>query len=281
MIILGFSIKKICSTLIGNVTQTRKSYMEWRKQQRSNKELAKAARKNQIVIDINDVKDEHEACGALFAEIQNAADLYGIFEDLFDGAYFTPALSLSVEYDFDEEYITPVYRGNVIKPKEAQKRPQVHWPSKDDSLWTLVMTNPDGHFSETNAEYLHWMVSNVKGSDLSQGSVNVPYLQPFPAFGTGFHRYVFILFKQSSPVDLSKFNESGPVSLKGRTFRTSQFFNEYKDQLTPAGLAFFQSDWDSSLTQVFHHVLNMKEPRFEYDFAPPYTAPWLEKNPRQ
>merc|ERR1711983_455472 len=37
---------------------------------------------------------------------------------------------------------------------------------------------------------------------------------------------------------------------------------------------------DSSLTHFYHHVLNMKEPRYEYDFPPPYTTPWNEKMPR-
>lgn len=27
-----------------------------------------------------------------------------------------------------------------------------------DSLWTLVLTNPDGNLTEQNKEYVHWMV---------------------------------------------------------------------------------------------------------------------------
>ena len=73
----------------------------------------------------------------------------------------------------------------------------------DDSLWTLVMTNPDGHFEEDEAEYLHWMVANISGqggvADLTtSGDTICPYLQPFPPYGTGFHRFVFVLYKQVS-----------------------------------------------------------------------------------
>ena len=73
----------------------------------------------------------------------------------------------------------------------------------DDSLWTLVMTNPDGHFEEDEAEYLHWMVANISGqggvADLAtSGDTICPYLQPFPPYGTGFHRFVFVLYKQVS-----------------------------------------------------------------------------------
>ena len=59
---------------------------------------------------MEDVKAIHESSGELYKEIKNAADLYGIYEDLFDGAYFTPNLDLTIEFDFDEELVTPVYR---------------------------------------------------------------------------------------------------------------------------------------------------------------------------
>ena len=88
-------------------------------------------------------------------------------------------------------------RGNVIKPKEATTEPYVHYECpENDFLWTLLLTNPDGHFTDNSSEYLHWMVSNIKGNDVSTGQVIAPYLQPFPAFGTGYHRHVFVLFKQ-------------------------------------------------------------------------------------
>ena len=97
-------------------------------------------------------------------------------------------------------------RGNVIKPKEATTEPYVHYECPEsDSFWTLLLTNPDGHFTDNSSEYLHWMVSNIKGNDLSTGQVIAPYLQPFPAFGTGYHRYVFVLFKQVNLLEFLTF----------------------------------------------------------------------------
>lgn len=43
--------------------------------------------------------------------------------------------------------------------------------------------------------------------------------------------------------------------------------------MTPAGLAFFQSDYDTNVKEFYHNVLNMKEPMFEYDFPKPYNPP--------
>ena len=87
--------------------ESRKAY---KKKQRADKDLQRAARKNTLEVDMNDVKAVHESSGALYEEIKNAAGLYGIYEDLFDGAYFTPNLNLTIEFDFDEELVTPVYR---------------------------------------------------------------------------------------------------------------------------------------------------------------------------
>lgn len=38
-------------------------------------------------------------------------------------------------------------------------------------------------------------------------------------------------------------------------------------------MAFFQSDYDSNLTEFYHNVLNIKEPIFEYDFPESYHPP--------
>lgn len=42
---------------------------------------------------------------------------------------------------------------------------------------------------------------NIPGGDVQAGEELCHYLPPFPAKGTGFHRYVYVLFKQEGPVD--------------------------------------------------------------------------------
>lgn len=60
------------------------------------------------------------------------------------------------------------------------------------------------------------------------------------------------------------------VSLKARTFNNENFYRAHQDNLTPAGLAIFQSVWDSSVTELFHNQLKSVEPIFEYDNDPPH-----------
>ena len=33
--------------------------------------------------------------------------MYGIFEDLFDHSYFNPIVNLIIEYDFEDDIVTP------------------------------------------------------------------------------------------------------------------------------------------------------------------------------
>ncbi len=48
----------------------------------------------------------------------------------------------------------PVYRGNVIKPAEAGREPEVSWtsPSPGDDLWCLVMTGLDTHLTQVTSQ---------------------------------------------------------------------------------------------------------------------------------
>ena len=90
-----------------NPLNNRKTYQEWRAEVKNNKELEKAARKNTLDVDLEDIKKEHENSGGLFSEIRNAAEMYGIFEDLFDHSYFNPIVNLIIEYDFEDDIVTP------------------------------------------------------------------------------------------------------------------------------------------------------------------------------
>ncbi|XP_049829664.1 39S ribosomal protein L38, mitochondrial [Schistocerca gregaria] len=240
---------------------------------RENKHLEPLARKKQLEIPLNEVKEIWKRESAA-SQIKSVADHYGIYDDLFGDAYFFPSVMLDVHYKQSEDTFAAVHRGNVIKPSEAVTAPAVSYDADADTLWTLILTNPDGHFTLKDAEYVHWFVGNIPGNNISKGEVIWDYLQPFPPRGTGFHRFVFILYKQEKKMDYEMLKKDGScLRLTDRTFRTLDFYRERQDDITPAGLAFFQSDWDSSLTNFFHNTLNMQEPVFEYDFPPPYHPP--------
>lgn len=90
-------------------------------------------------------------------QIKEVADHYGVYQHLFGDAYFIPRIPLTILYDIDDAYL-PVYYGNVIKPSQATNKPKVSFESSDDTLWTLILTNPDGHFTDQESEYVHWFM---------------------------------------------------------------------------------------------------------------------------
>lgn len=51
---------------------------------------------------------------------------------------------------------------------------------------------------------------NIPGNDISQGEVVWSYLRPFPPRGTGYHRLVFILYKQDKRMDYTQLKKEGP-----------------------------------------------------------------------
>uniref|UniRef100_A0AAV2LL30 Mitochondrial ribosomal protein L38 n=1 Tax=Knipowitschia caucasica TaxID=637954 RepID=A0AAV2LL30_KNICA len=126
------------------------------------------------------------------------------------------------------------------------------------------------------------MVGNIPAGAVQSGDELCHYLPPFPPRGTGFHRYIYVLFKQNRPIDFREDARPAPcLSLEQRTFKTVEWYRKHQDHMTPAGLAFFQSQWDPSVTQTFHHTLDMKEPVYEFIRPPTYQPPQVKFPHRQ
>ncbi|XP_078426932.1 large ribosomal subunit protein mL38 [Cetorhinus maximus] len=242
------------------------------KENRKNSDLERAARHRTLLIPLDEVKAEWEKTNGPL-HLRNISEHYGIYRDLFNRATFVPRVMLRIHYDHEGD-VVPVYHGNIVTPTEALNLPRVTFDAEEGSLWTLLLTNPDGHLRDNESEYVHWLVGNIPGNAVSKGEDICHYFSPFPAKGTGYHRCIFILFKQDEVIDFKEdFRPSPCHSLKMRTFKTFDFYKKHQDLMTPAGLAFFQCPWDESVTHIFHNLLDMKEPVFEYDFPPVYHPP--------
>lgn len=69
-------------------------------------------------IPLDEVKAEWERTSGPYHK-QRIAEHYGLYRDLFDDATFVPRVLLRVGYDSDEEYVVPVYHGNLVAPIEV------------------------------------------------------------------------------------------------------------------------------------------------------------------
>nr|XP_008511525.1 PREDICTED: 39S ribosomal protein L38, mitochondrial [Equus przewalskii] len=237
---------------------------------RASVEEERAARLRTASIPLEAVRAEWErTCGPYHK--QRLAEYYGLYRDLFHGATFVPRVALHVAYAVGEDDLMPVYHGNEVTPTEAAQAPEVTYEADEGSMWTLLLTNLDGHLLEPDAEYVHWLGTNIPGNRVVEGQETCPYLPPFPARGSGFHRFAFLLFKQDKPIDFSSDTRPSPCyQLAQRTFHTFDFYKKHQEAMTPAGLAFFQCRWDDSVTHIFHQLLDMREPVFEFVRPPSY-----------
>lgn len=228
--------------------------------------LKRLSLKNQLKIPLEEVTKDWEE-HSFVHHMHAVANHFHIYDHLFGLAYFYPVLKLNIGYPRDDGKIVPVHRGNIVTPTEASTKPSVEFKSSPESMWTLGLIGMDGHLDNAESQYIHWLVSNIPSNEVHKGDEIFSYLQPFPLRGVGYQRFAFILYKQKSLLKLDVVNE---VSLKARTFNNENFYRAHQDNLTPAGLAIFQSVWDSSVTELFHNQLKSVEPIFEYDNDPPH-----------
>ncbi|KRZ67284.1 39S ribosomal protein L38, mitochondrial [Trichinella papuae] len=262
-------------------------------------ELEEEARLRKLKLDLETIEEENSQ-GSEPMLVKQMAEHYGIFRDLFHSmVYFYPIVPLKILFPIDNENAHRVYYGNILKPEEVKSAPLVSFKAESNTYWTLMAVNLDGNPYENDTEMLHWFVSvkmrkflisdpccakfyyfrfscNIEAGQLETGEVISPYLQPLPFRGTGLHRVAFLLFKQTQPFleHLSEFKETIKAdTLAGRSFSVSRFYQRLEDVITPAGLAFFQCEWDSSCTACFHDILNMKEPVYKYQWPAPYIPP--------
>lgn len=62
------------------------------------------------------------------------------------------------------------------------------------------LTDPDAPSRDNpiRREVRHWLTMNINGNDINSGDTIFNYIGSGPPVTTGFHRYVFLLFKQAS-----------------------------------------------------------------------------------
>ncbi|CAK9802431.1 39S ribosomal protein L38, mitochondrial [Anthophora plagiata] len=264
---IGFSLPRIS-------LRKKQIWMKEWKAKRFDTNLMEQVRNKESFLNLEELKKAWLETDMPF-HARRIADHYGIFQDLFEDAFFFPVVPLEINYRIkDDDTFVRVHTGNVIKPSEACKSPEVKYKAEEGSLWTLVMCTPDGNLENSSNEYCHWFLGNIPGNRVEQGDQLMDYLTPIPARGVGYYRYIFVLYKQNQHLNYTEFKRVQPcLHLKERNWNTLEFYRKYQDYLTPAGLAFFQSDWDPTVKEVYHSALDTKEPIFQYDFPKPYVRP--------
>lgn len=124
-----------------------------------------------------------------------------IVPDILDSA---PRQSMLIQYTTGET----IDLGESVSPLDTRTVPTIYWSVASASeYYTLLMVDPDApsRLLPILRENLHWLVINIRGSDVTTGQTIAEYMAPSPGFGTGLHRYVFLAFKQPGKFDLLRF----------------------------------------------------------------------------
>ncbi|XP_044750335.1 protein D3-like [Coccinella septempunctata] len=159
-----------------------------------------------------------------------------------------PQGTISVTYPSGKE----VKFGNELTPTEVKDEPTVSWEANSDEYYLLIMTDHDT--PEEVREVKHWLVGNIKGSDLSTGEVFAEYLGSGPPKGTGLHKYIFLVYKQPQKID---FHEPPRVAHNSRAnrlkFSVRNFAKEYNLGDPVAG-NYYKAQWDEYVDERNKHM---------------------------
>lgn len=81
--------------------------------------------------------------------------------------------------------------------------PTVEWEAVPNQLYTLLLVDPDApsRRDPKSRSFKHWAVINILGSDVSSGDEITAYIGAGPPKDTGFHRYVFLVYKQNGRIE--------------------------------------------------------------------------------
>ncbi|KAK5821772.1 phosphatidylethanolamine-binding protein [Linnemannia elongata] len=166
----------------------------------------------------------------------------GIIPDVLDS--FHPKTILMVSYGSNNE----VALGNTLSVEDTQQAPQVSFQAESPSdQYTLIMTDPDAPSRKDPKmrEYRHWVVANISGTsdfqpaNVAQGSVVTSYMGPAPPAGSGPHRYIFLLYKQTPSTNVSALTT--PLGSHRQGFKAKHFSSQAHLELVGANYFFAEN----------------------------------------
>ncbi|XP_051888098.1 phosphatidylethanolamine-binding protein 1 [Pristis pectinata] len=164
-----------------------------------------------------------------------------------------PEQPLAVKYDTVE--IDAL--GKVLTPTQVQNCPvSINWPGcSADKLYTLVLTDPDAPSRKAPKfrEWHHFVVVNMKGNDIKSGEILSDYVGSGPPQGTGLHRYVWLVYEQSKPLQCNEPRLTNRSGDKRGKFKTTDFCKKYNLGSPVAGTC-YQAEWDNYVPKLYEQL---------------------------
>lgn len=74
---------------------------------------------------------------------------------------------------------------------------QITWHASQRSYHTLIIYDVD---AGSNSPYVHLLIVNIPGADISQGNVVISYISPNPPMKDSLHQYYIDIYRQSNKI---------------------------------------------------------------------------------
>jgi len=192
------------------------------------------------------------AISVRFASAMSTAEAFKRQQVVPDVVLKAPEQEVKVEFDSGVEAAL----GNTLTPTQVKNQPKVSWDAQDESLYTLIKTDPDApsRIDPKHREWHHWLVVNIPGNDLSKGDTLAEYVGSGPPPGTGLHRYVYLVYQQSGKVSDPEHgvltNRSGA---KRGGFKAAAFAEKHNLGDPVAG-NFFLAEFDEYVPELYKQL---------------------------
>ncbi|XP_016970322.2 protein D3 [Drosophila rhopaloa] len=145
--------------------------------------------------------------------------------------------------------------GVELTPTQVKDQPTVEWDAQPGEFYTLIMTDPDApsRAEPKFREFKHWVLVNIAGNDLASGEAIAEYIGSGPPQGTGLHRYVFLLYKQSGKLEFDEERVSNKSRKDRPKFNAAKFAK--KHQLgNPIAGTFYQAQYDDYVPKLHQQL---------------------------
>ncbi|XP_065165565.1 phosphatidylethanolamine-binding protein homolog F40A3.3-like isoform X2 [Atheta coriaria] len=145
--------------------------------------------------------------------------------------------------------------GNELTPTQVKDVPNVKWTADASAFYTLCMTDPDAPSRKepTYREWHHWLVGNIPGGDISKGETLSAYVGSGPPEGTGLHRYVFLIYKQSGKLTFDEQRLTNTSGDNRGCFAIKKFADKYQLGDPVAG-NLYQAQWDDYVPILYKQL---------------------------
>ncbi|KAL4222403.1 Phosphatidylethanolamine-binding protein 1 [Mactra antiquata] len=162
----------------------------------------------------------------------------GLVKDVIDEA---PAKILQISYN--GKVLNP---GDNLTPTEVKDVPTVTYDASPDTFYTLINHDPDApsRADPKFGEFQHWVKMNIPGNDVNKGEEMTAYIGSGAPKGTGLHRYLFLLYKQTNgKIDTSVIPSIPNNTAEGRrSQKAREWASKYNLELVAGN--FYLAEWD-------------------------------------